>query len=196
MGLFRMVSICAALWLALPTAVSLAQEGEVTAEQQAEALQWNLDENQKQLLQHEPIELNPVPQLIDEPSVLLETSEPELWWATPRGPPLLSQQIEASINEELARRNQILFGQIERVQHLASARIEWLTLHDTLSLSALGLYNFSTQEWLLYPKIAYQLADGLSATLGGEIYAGPSNTLLDLIDEQLTAGYVELRASF
>ncbi len=96
MGLFRMVSICAALWLALPTAVSLAQEGEVTAEQQAEALQWNLDENQKQLLQHEPIELNPVPQLIDEPSVLLETSEPELWWATPRGPPLLSQQPAAA----------------------------------------------------------------------------------------------------
>ena len=33
-------------------------------------------------------------------------------------------------------------------------------------------------------------------TVGGEIYVGPEGTLLGLIDEQLSAGYAELRCSF
>lgn len=110
--------------------------------------------------------------------------------------PLLEDSINTAIDEELARRNQILFSQTERVQHLASARIEWLALHDTLSLSALGMLNFTTEEWLVYPKLGYQLSDGMSAYLGGEIYVGPEDTLLDLIDEQLSAGYAELRFSY
>jgi len=111
-------------------------------------------------------------------------------------PPLLEQMITTSIEAELAARNQILFSQRARVQHLASLRAEWLTLHDTLSLSALGVVNFTTEEWLLYPKLAYRLNDWLSATVGAELYAGPSGSLFGLIDDTLSAGYAELRLSF
>ena len=82
------------------------------------------------------------------------------------------------------------------MQHLASLRVEWLTLHDTLSVSSIGLVNFTTQEWALFPKAEYKVTDGMSATIGGEIYAGPDETLFGLIDAPLSAGYAELKVAF
>jgi hypothetical protein len=110
--------------------------------------------------------------------------------------PALFGDIESEITTELAHNNQILFQQTKEIQHTASLRLEWLTLHDTLSISALGAYNFSTEEWIVYPKITYQFSDGMSGSVGAEIYNGPEDTLLDYLDQQLTAGYAELRFSF
>lgn len=117
------------------------------------------------------------------------------------------QMAENAILNTLFNTNQSLFNQLHTWQTLASLRVEWKTLHETLSISALGLYNFSTSEWFVSPKIGYQITDGLNVYLGAEIYNGPgpdnsdpvaykNGTLMDLIDEKLTAGYTELRASF
>jgi hypothetical protein len=114
-------------------------------------------------------------------------------------PPLpasLERRITGSIEQELAMRNQVLFSQTERVQHLLTARVEWVTLHDALSLSALGMVNLTTREWLVFPKLGYRISDALITYAGAEVYVGPAGTLLDLIDEHLTAGYAELRYSF
>lgn len=100
------------------------------------------------------------------------------------------------IEDELRVRNQMLFSQLHKVQHLATVRVEWLGLHETLSLSALGFFNFSTKEWLAFPKLGYKLSDNLSTSVGAEIFAGPDGTLFGLIDRQLTAGYAELRYGF
>jgi hypothetical protein len=110
--------------------------------------------------------------------------------------PLLQQAITDAINEDLAARNQVIFSQTAEVQHLASLRLEWLTLHEALSLSALGMVNFTTEEWLVYPKLRYQLTDRMSTYVGAEIYVGPDGTLLGLIDELMSAGYAELRYSY
>jgi hypothetical protein len=104
--------------------------------------------------------------------------------------------IEDSTHGTLAQKNQIIFGQTERIQHLASIRLEWLTLNETLSFSALGLANFSTREWMAYPKITYKISDRMSTAVGGEIYWGPQGTLFGLIKETLSAGYAELRYAF
>jgi hypothetical protein len=100
------------------------------------------------------------------------------------------------IEGELRVRNQMLFSQLHKVQHLATVRVEWLGLHETLSLSALAFVNFTTKEWLAFPKLGYKLSDNLSAAVGAEIFAGPTGTLFGLIDRQLTAGYAELRCGF
>ncbi len=93
-------------------------------------------------------------------------------------------------------KNQILFSQLAEVQHLATARAELKLLHETLSVSAVGMMNFTTSEWLLSPQVAYQITGGLSTTLGAEIYAGPDDTLFGMIDESLSSGFVELRLDF
>lgn len=104
--------------------------------------------------------------------------------------------IEQGINAELRRYNQILFSQIARHTHSLAARIQWLTLHDTLSISAAGMFNITTFEWLLYPKIEYRLSDRMLTAIGGEIYSGPPGTRLDWIDGFLSAGYLEFRFLF
>jgi hypothetical protein len=100
------------------------------------------------------------------------------------------------VEANLRMRNQIVFQQRAEIQHLASARIEWLTFHETLSLSTIGLMNFTTSEWLLFPKMEYRVTDDMTATLGGEVYYGDDDTLFGLIDAPLSAGYAELKVAF
>jgi hypothetical protein len=101
-----------------------------------------------------------------------------------------------AVNAELAQVNQILFSQTARVQHIATLRFEWLLAHETLSLSSLGLYNFTTQEWLVTPRIGWRITDAMTAYLGGQVFAGPNDTLFGLIDQTLSAGYAELRFTY
>jgi len=110
--------------------------------------------------------------------------------------PPIQNEVNRTINLTLAQKNQMLFGQTERLQHMVSLRLEWLTLSETLSLSALGLVNFSTREWLAFPKISYKISDRLSTAIGGEIYQGPDGTLFGMVRNSLTAGYTELRYAF
>jgi len=105
-------------------------------------------------------------------------------------------EAEAQIDGVLRAKNQILFSQLYQQQHMASVRVEWLTLHQTLTASALAFVNFNTQEWLLFPKVAYALSDNMTATVGAEIYEGPSSTLFGVIRSELSAGYAELRMAF
>jgi hypothetical protein len=92
--------------------------------------------------------------------------------------------------------NQQLFGQEEHIQHMASLRVEWLALHQTLSMSALGLVNFSTGEWVAFPRVAYQFTDALTGTVGAELYEGPHDTLFGSISGELSAGYAEVKFSY
>jgi len=105
-------------------------------------------------------------------------------------------QITSAVEQEIVVRNQMLFSQLHRVQHILTARLEWLALHDTLTSTVLGMVNLSTEEFLIFPKVSYRFSDALSATVGGEVYAGPTGTLFGTIDAQLTAGYAELRYDF
>ena len=105
-------------------------------------------------------------------------------------------QVTEAVNAELAQINQILFSQTARVQHIATVRFEWLLAHETLSLSSLCLYNFTTQEWLVTPRIGWRATDAMTAYIGAQVFAGPDDTLFGLIDQTLSAGYAELRFSF
>ena len=112
-------------------------------------------------------------------------------------PPTISMQTaRETINLQLAKNNQILFSQTAKIQHLATARVEWLTLHDTLSLSMVGMVNVTTKEWMAAPKIGYRLSDNMMAYIGAEILTGPKDTLFGLVDQKMSAGYAELRSTF
>ena len=99
-------------------------------------------------------------------------------------------------NLVLARTSQVLFNQTAQVQHVATLRFDWLLAHETLSVSTLGLVNFTTKEWLVAPRIGYRFNDAMTAYVGAQIFSGPTETLFGLIEEVLSAGYAELRYSF
>jgi hypothetical protein len=108
----------------------------------------------------------------------------------------LMDVVTEAVNAELRQTSQILFSQTARVQHLATMRVDWQLLHETLSISTLALFNFTTREWLLSPRIGYRLSDALTTYVGAQIFAGPNDTLFGLIDQELSAGYAELRYAF
>jgi hypothetical protein len=103
---------------------------------------------------------------------------------------------EQGIDETLAKTNQILFSQTAQIQHLGTLRFEWLGAHDTLSISSLCMYNFTTHEWVVTPRIGYHFSDAVMAYLGAQVFHGPHDTLFGLVDAELSAGYVELRYTF
>lgn len=103
---------------------------------------------------------------------------------------------EPQVLEALAGTNQMLFQQLAAVQHLASLRLAWTGLHDSLNVSALGLVNVTTKEWAAIPKLGYKIDDTILLSVGGEIYSGPPGTLLGLIDSVLSAGFAELKVFY
>ena len=131
-----------------------------------------------------------------ETGTMRESSELDAILRDPNGAANWTDVLQSEIGSELAQVSQILFSQTAKVQHVATLRFEWLLAHETLSLSSLALYNITTREWLVTPRIGYRASDTLTAYLGAQIFAGPDDTLFGLIDEQLSAGYVELRYAF
>jgi len=108
----------------------------------------------------------------------------------------LKDMVTEEVNLELAQVNQILFSQTAQVQHIATLRFEWLLAHETLSLSSLALYNFTTKEWVVTPRIGWRVTDALTTYIGAQVFAGPDDTLFGFIDQTLSAGYAELRYTY
>lgn len=99
-------------------------------------------------------------------------------------------------NYEITLNNRIFSSQQNEISHSVFFRPAWTLLHETFSLELAGMYNITTKELLLRPKVSYDIADALTVTAGGELYSGPEETLFDKIDSQLSAFYVELKSSF
>lgn len=104
--------------------------------------------------------------------------------------------VEYMATTELVKTNRMIHGQSAEIQHGVSLRLSWSALHESLKLIAFGMVNFTTQEFLIYPKIQYVVTDDMTITAGAEIYVGPDDTLFGMIDDTLTAGYTELKISF
>ncbi|HMF43000.1 MAG TPA: DUF1302 family protein [Polyangia bacterium] len=113
-----------------------------------------------------------------------------------QNPADFGDMVNRAVNSQLAKQSQILFGQTAKVQHIATLRVESLLAHETLSLSSLVLVNFTTQEWLITPRIGWRMSDAMTAYVGAQVFHGPTDTLFGLIDADLSAGYAELRFTY
>jgi len=97
---------------------------------------------------------------------------------------------------ELALKNRIIASQQFETSHALSCRLGWNLLHETLNLEVVGLANVTTEEFLIRPRMAYDIADAFTFTLGGELYSGPVDTLFDFVEDHLSSLFVELKISF
>lgn len=100
------------------------------------------------------------------------------------------------LSHEMAINNRLYSSQQDEISHSISFRTAWKLLHETLDIELLGLYNFTTEEIFLRPKVSYHIADALTATVGWERYSGPTDTLYGRVDSYFTAFYAELKSSF
>jgi len=103
---------------------------------------------------------------------------------------------ETYAHQEVRAKALMIAGQTEEHQHSLMARVAYKFLQETLTLELMGLYNISSEEYLLRPKLTYALTDGLNFIAGGQIFGGPDGTLYGMVDEIQSAGYVEIKAYF
>lgn len=97
---------------------------------------------------------------------------------------------------ELGLKNRMITSQQYELSHSISCRAEKRLLHETLKIEILSMVNLASEEFLLRPKLTYDIADDLIFILGGEFYSGPDDTLFGTVDSHLGALFTELKISF
>lgn len=123
--------------------------------------------------------------------VLLQQSE-----GIPLPEPLSYTEIPAMIDEQIEGFNRIIHGQTHRVSHSISLRPSLDLLYHTLKIETFAMYNLSTEEFTLMPKLTYSVTDYWSISLGGQYFSGPENTLNDMVGPLFNGGFLEVRRSF
>ncbi|MGD2246496.1 MAG: hypothetical protein PVI11_08125 [Candidatus Aminicenantes bacterium] len=97
---------------------------------------------------------------------------------------------------ELELTNRIITFQQYETSHSFSCRLGWNLLHEAMELELLGLVNLTSEEFFLRARMAYDIADAFTLTVGGELYSGPEDTLFDFIEDHLSSVFAELKISF
>lgn len=83
----------------------------------------------------------------------------------------------------------------EQIENGLSGKLEFAFLDEALRVGLDGAYNFSQQDWLAKPQVAYLLADGLEIKAGVSLFGGDHETNFGEFDDNDYA-FVKLRYSF
>ena len=95
----------------------------------------------------------------------------------------------------LALQVNINAGQLSQNMHGASLRISHKALNETLESELTGVGWFTTQDYLLRPKVSYAFSDNFRGTLGIEIFQGNKSTYFGRL-RSLSSGFAEVRLLF
>ena len=68
--------------------------------------------------------------------------------------------------------------------------------YDAWNAEFAAYYNFTSDEWLIRPKISWKINDSLSASLGGSYMTGPVSSLFDYSAPIMNGGFLELKVCF
>ena len=110
--------------------------------------------------------------------------------------PAVWEMLGPVMDQQLAGFNRVIFDQTKEIMHSLAARPSISLFHNVLDLELFGLYNFSTEEWTLLPRLSWSVSDNLKLGIGGQYFEGPPNTRYDLIAPVFNGGFMELRYTF
>jgi hypothetical protein len=86
--------------------------------------------------------------------------------------------------------------QLEKWYHSFGVRCEASLAYDRINPSVFTLYNITSGDLLVIPELRVKLYDGVTITMGANIYSGKKGSLFDLIDEFMTSAYAGLKVEF
>ena len=87
-------------------------------------------------------------------------------------------------------------NQLHEYYHSAGLRIEAELLYGKLLPSVTTLCNFTSRDLLIMPEVRVKPSDGLTLTVGAEIYSGKKGSLYDIVNDFMNGAYVSLRVDF
>jgi len=86
-------------------------------------------------------------------------------------------------------------SQLDQVQQSISFRISKKWLNETLETEVGSIVGLTRLDYAVRPKAKYAITDRLRATVGGDIFRGPTPSVFGRLRDNSTA-YVELRWDF
>jgi hypothetical protein len=80
--------------------------------------------------------------------------------------------IPGILNEQISGFNRLIYGQTHRISHTVAGRPSVSLLHNTLNAEIYCMYNISTEELMLMPKVSYNITDNQTAVVRMSSFAG------------------------
>lgn len=96
----------------------------------------------------------------------------------------------------LEKQNRMFNSQQHNATHSFSTRLSQKLFQETLDISAFGMYNITTKEFMIRPKISYFITDDMDLSVGMEYFYGDDETLYGLIGDIINTGFLELKITF
>ena len=97
---------------------------------------------------------------------------------------------------QVAAFNRLYNNQLSQYYTSMGLRVEADFIYGKLLPSVMSMYNFTSHDLLMIPEIKIKPADGMTITLGAEIWSGKKGSLYDIVDEFMNGAYVSLRVDF
>ncbi len=92
--------------------------------------------------------------------------------------------------------NRLFSNQTHSARHALTFRPAITLFYETLNLELFSMYDLTTDEYMLIPKISYSPADAIKLIVGANYYQGDEETAFDLIENSFNAAFMELKLSF
>jgi hypothetical protein len=92
--------------------------------------------------------------------------------------------------------NRRIFYQQEATNHALAVTLSKSILYETLNAELSAYYNFTSEEYLLRPKLEWKISDGLSVMIGYSFMDGPEKSLFDYSRPIMSGGFIQLKTSF
>jgi hypothetical protein len=106
------------------------------------------------------------------------------------------QSMDEILIRELTEFNRKIFYQQEETNHALSLTLNRSFRFETISIEATGYYNITSEEWLIRPKLSWNITDHLETSIGGFYSEGPDKTLLFYASDVMNGAFVELKVNF
>lgn len=110
--------------------------------------------------------------------------------------PTMYPMIPNLIDQQIAFYNGVIFNQKDEFSHSVSSLIKIDNEYKTFAIDLFGLYNFTTEEYLIRPQISYKLTDAFKLAIGGQYYYGKEFTQFDWISPVFNGVFIESKISF
>ncbi len=114
----------------------------------------------------------------------------------PSNPLAIMKYAEEMSNYELTQFNRKIFHQQKEWNHAASLTLTKSFAYETLKTELTGYYNFTSEEYIVRPKISWLAGNGLKISIGGNWMNGPDNSLFSHASQLLNGAFVEFKTSF
>jgi len=100
------------------------------------------------------------------------------------------------INYESATFNRKIFHQQETMNHAVSLAISKYFAYETLNAELSGYYDFTSEDYLIRPKIWWKIGEALTTSAGYSYMKGTEKSVFGYAAPIMNGAFFELKASF